>query len=142
MKRDILVIGAGVLGLSSAYHLKRKNPEKKVLVIEKFPGPGQGNTAKSAGIFLNLLASETNFFLADSTTDWLFHLQNELGYKLDLVQHGYLYLLSDTMYRNSIRTIDKMRKIGVEIKIFEEEDLNQMLIHNTWHLLKIHHLLL
>jgi glycine/D-amino acid oxidase-like deaminating enzyme len=127
MNRDILVIGAGVLGLSSAYHLKRKNPEKKVLVIDKFPGPGQGNTAKSAGIFLNLLASETNYFLADSTTDWLFHLQNELGYKLDLVQHGYLYLLSDTMYRNSVRTIEKMRNNGVEIKVFDEEDLKRMI---------------
>ena len=35
MFRDILVIGAGVLGLSSAYHLKRLNPDKEILVIDK-----------------------------------------------------------------------------------------------------------
>lgn len=32
MYRDILVIGAGAIGLSSALHLKRLNPEKTFMV--------------------------------------------------------------------------------------------------------------
>ena len=75
MKRDVLVIRAEVLGLSSALHLKRRNPEKKVTVIDMQGGPGQGNTAKSAGIFLNLFTTEVNRLLGDSTIDWFFHLQ-------------------------------------------------------------------
>ena len=60
MNRDILVIGAGVLGLSSALHIKRLNPEKSVTVIDRLPGPGQGNTAKAAGIYLNLHTTRVN----------------------------------------------------------------------------------
>jgi len=123
---DVLVIGAGVLGLSSAYHLKRMNPDKRILVIDKFGGPGQGNTAKSAGIYLNLFTSEINYLLADSTINWFFHLQNELGYKLDVVQFGYLYLLSEAVYKKMKMPIDKMLRMGIGVRTFEREDLQRM----------------
>ena len=79
MKCDVLVVGAGVLGLSSAYHIKRMDPLKSVVVIERLGGPGQGNTAKSMGAFRNIFTSKTNYLLTDSTIDWLLHLQGELG---------------------------------------------------------------
>ncbi|HEX9913912.1 MAG TPA: FAD-dependent oxidoreductase, partial [Candidatus Bathyarchaeia archaeon] len=69
MDCDILVIGAGVLGLSSAYHMKLRDPTKKILVIDKFSGPGQGNSAKSEGGFRNIFTSETNYLLADTSID-------------------------------------------------------------------------
>ncbi|RLI09008.1 hypothetical protein DRO42_05295 [Candidatus Bathyarchaeota archaeon] len=127
MYRDILVIGAGVLGLSSALHLKRLNPDRKVLVIDKFGGPGQGNTAKSAGIFLNLFTTEINYLLSDSTIDWFFHLQNELGYNLSLRRCGYLYLLNEARYRRLKAPISKMRKKGIELRTFGKEDLKRMI---------------
>ncbi len=122
-----MVIGAGVLGLSSAYHLKNRNPGKKVLVIDMFGGPGQGNTAKSAGIFLNLYASGANYLLADSTIDWLFHLQNGLGYDLGLAKYGYLYLLNGTKYRALSVPFERMRSNGVEIRTFDKGELERMM---------------
>jgi glycine/D-amino acid oxidase-like deaminating enzyme len=112
MYRDILVVGAGVLGLSSALHLKKMNPEKNVVVVDKLGGPGQGNTAKSAGIFLNLFTTELNYCLGDSTIDWFYHLQNDLGHNLNLVQYGYLYLLDKNRYRNLSGSISDARKLG------------------------------
>ena len=58
MSWDILIIGAGVLGLSSAYHLKKQNLDKRIIVIDKHGRPGQGNTAKCGGGFRTLFASE------------------------------------------------------------------------------------
>lgn len=122
-----MVVGAGVLGLSSAYHLKRQNPDRRVLVIDTFGGPGQGNTAKSAGIFFNLFTSEVNHLLADSTIDWLFHLQNELGYDLNLAKYGYLYLLSEAKHDSLKGPTEKMRRRGVELRTFGREDLRRMM---------------
>ena len=82
MHYDILVIGGGVLGFSSAYHLKKRNPDKKIIVIDMYGGPGQGNSAKSEGAFRNVFTSKTNYLLADSTIDAFSHFQDELGYDL------------------------------------------------------------
>ncbi len=127
MKCDVLVIGAGVLGLSSAYHLKRGNPEKEVLVIDRLGGPGQGNTAKSAGGFRNVLASEKNYLLADSTIDWFFHLQDDLGYDIGLAQIGYLWLLSESRHRRLGAVLDAMRGRGIEFRAFDKRELRSLI---------------
>ena len=35
MKYDVIIIGAGLVGLSTAYQLKSKKPNSKILVLEK-----------------------------------------------------------------------------------------------------------
>ncbi len=127
MYRDIFVIGAGVLGLSSAIHLKRLNPDRSVLVVDKLGGPGQGNTAKSAGVFLNLYTTELNFLLGDSTIDWFQHLQGDLGYDLNLTQCGYLYLVDKARYKKLKDPISRARTLGVDVKTVEREDLKRMI---------------
>ncbi len=127
MYRDIFVIGAGVLGLSSAIHLKRLNPDRSVLVVDKLGGPGQGNTAKSAGVFLNLYTTELNFLLGDSTIDWFQHLQGDLGYDLNLTQCGYLYLVDKARYKKLKDPISRARTLGVDVKTLEREDLKRMI---------------
>jgi len=127
MYRDILVIGAGAIGLSSALHLKRLNPSKSVLVIDRLGGPGQGNTAKCAGIFLNLATTELNFSLSDSTIDWFYHLQGDLGHKLGLTRYGYLYLLDEDRYKRVERPIEEARNLGVEIQTYEKEEVEGLL---------------
>ena len=127
MIRDILVIGAGVLGLSSALHIKRLNPEKTVAVIDRLPGPGQGNTAKAAGIYLNLHTTLVNYLMGDSTIDWLYHLQGDLGYQIGLHQYGYLYLLDEGRYEKLKRAIPRARGLGVEVKTYEAEELGRLI---------------
>ena len=127
MKSDVLVIGAGVLGLSSALHLKKQNPGKSVTVIDRLGGPGQGNTAKSAGIFLNLFTTEINYILGDSTIDWFFHLQYDLGYDLSLHQCGYLYLLDEDRFRKLRGPMEEMRDKGVEVETFNRVELASMI---------------
>ena len=124
---DVLVVGAGVLGLSSAYHIKRNDPKKRVLVIDRNGGPGQGNSAKSEGAFRNIFTSETNYLLADSTIDWFSHLQNDLGYDLKLAHIGYLWLFSEAQHRRLEDAFNAMRRRGVELRTFGKGDLKRMI---------------
>jgi glycine/D-amino acid oxidase-like deaminating enzyme len=127
MNKDVLVIGAGVIGLSSAIHIKRLNPKKSVTVIDRLSGPGQGNTAKAAGIYLNLHTTKVNYLLADSTIDWFYYLQNTLSYSISLHQYGYLYLLDSQRYEKLKRALPSARALGVEVETFEVEELKQFL---------------
>lgn len=126
MDCEILVVGAGILGLSSAYHLKAGNPDKRVVVVDRYGGPGQGNSAKSEGAFRNLFTSEANYLLADSTIDWFSHLEHNLGYNLKLAHIGYLWLFSKKQHNGLKGAFDTMRERGVELRTLEKENLNRM----------------
>lgn len=123
MKRDVLVIGAGILGLSSAYHIKRTNPGLKVTLIDQFSGPAQGNTAKCAGGYRNMLTTDTNIKLSESTIEWFRELQDNQGFNLGFHNTGYLYLLSGPEHRKRKDSFSTMEKKGVELEYHEKEDL-------------------
>jgi glycine/D-amino acid oxidase-like deaminating enzyme len=127
LNRDVLIIGAGILGLSSAYHIKRTNPNLKVLVIDQFSGPAQGNTAKCAGGYRNMLTTDINNKLSESTIKWFKDLQVNQKFNLGLYNTGYLYLLSEPEYKKRKKAFTIMEKIGVEIKYHEKEDLETKL---------------
>ncbi|NIN67509.1 MAG: FAD-dependent oxidoreductase, partial [Anaerolineae bacterium] len=84
LKTDVLVIGAGILGLSSAYHVKRTNPDLRVLVIDQFSGPAQGNTAKCAGGYRDMLTTDANNKLSVSTIKWFRELQENQGINIGM----------------------------------------------------------
>lgn len=96
---DLAVIGAGIVGLTSAYHIKRRNPDLNVVVIDKLHTFAQGQTGRSAASFRDLFSSSTNFNLASSSIDFYKYLQNEKGYDVGMKFAGYMFLLTeDTSY--------------------------------------------
>ena len=50
MKSDFIIIGGGIVGLSSAYHLKKQNPDLKVLVLEKESKIAMHQTGHNSGV--------------------------------------------------------------------------------------------
>ena len=127
LNSDVLVIGAGILGLSSAYHVKRTNPDLKVLVIDQFSGPAQGNTAKCAGGYRDMLTTEANNKLSVSTIKWFRELQENQGINIGMYNTGYLYLLSEPEYRKRKESFNIMEKMGVQLEYHEKEDLKTKL---------------
>jgi len=120
METDVLIVGGGVLGFSSAYYMKRRRPDDRIVLIDRLGGPGQGNSAKSEGAFRNVFTSKTNYLLADSTIDAFNHLQYDLGYDLKLEHIGYLWLFSDEQHRRLKPVLDSMAGLGVELRFFDE----------------------
>lgn len=123
MECDILVIGAGVMGFSTAFYIKKHDPSKKIIVIDKLGGPGQGNSAKSEGGFRNVFTSETNFLLADSTIDWFKHMEEDLNHDLKLHFIGYLWLFSENQYEVMKPGLEAMKEQGIELQILSQEEL-------------------
>ncbi len=115
------------MGLSTAYHLKRQDPSKDIVVIDKYAGPGQGNSAKSEGGFRNMFTSSTNYLLADTSIDCFFHMQKELGYELKLETIGYMWLFSEDQYTEIMPAIEHMKQEGVELTVYKRDELETLM---------------
>lgn len=50
MKYDIIIIGGGIVGLATAHKIKSKNPDAKLLLLEKERGPSRHQTGNNSGV--------------------------------------------------------------------------------------------
>ncbi len=50
MKYDVIIIGAGLVGLSTAYQLKSKNPNSKILILEKESDVAKHQSGNNSGV--------------------------------------------------------------------------------------------
>ena len=47
---DYVVIGAGIVGLTIALELKRRQPDSRIIVLEKEPEPGRHSSGRNSGV--------------------------------------------------------------------------------------------
>ncbi|MBD3405259.1 MAG: FAD-dependent oxidoreductase [Candidatus Lokiarchaeota archaeon] len=126
---DIVVVGAGVIGVATAYYLQKNNPDKRILILDRLPAAGQANTAMSAAAVRNMFASSTNQLLTHTSIKCIEHIQNEIGYELLFEKTGYLWLLSDDQFNHeSVQTwMKRMETSGIHYKVFNKEELKNMI---------------
>jgi FAD-dependent oxidoreductase domain-containing protein 1 len=96
---DVVIVGAGALGLASAYHLIQRRPDLSILVVEARSGPGEGSMGASAAMVRDVFGSIDNLVLAQNSIAFYRHLldtQEELRSPVPLLdQYGYLWLLPE-----------------------------------------------
>jgi FAD-dependent oxidoreductase domain-containing protein 1 len=124
---DIIVIGAGIMGMASAYHLKRNNPQKRIVVVDRYGAPGQGNTGRSNAMFRNTFSSRDNQTLSNSSIDFYSHVQDDLKVDIGLQKIGYLWLMDAAQLSRSEPYLSGMERNGVEIHRHTREDLKRLL---------------
>ena len=123
MNFEYIIIGAGVVGCSTAFHLKRLNPKLDILVIEKNQRAGFGNTAKSAALYRNLFSSNVSRKLAISSI----YFYNKISENIKLNKSGYLWLFSEKQWDNNKKIINNFDKDNLEIEILEKEEIKDIL---------------
>lgn len=123
---DVVVVGAGILGMSSAYHLQKNNPKKRILVLDRFGGAGQGNTGRSNAMFRNTFTSTDNQTLSDTTISFYLHLQVNQNQDLGLEQIGYLWLMTERQLAANERHVEGMVRNKIEIREYDKRELEQL----------------
>lgn len=88
---DVLVIGAGVIGASVAYHLAARGC-RDVRVVDRAPQPGAGSTGRATGGFRAQFGSAINIRLSLLAREKLLRFEEETGVDPGYRQHGYLFL--------------------------------------------------
>lgn len=123
MDFDHAVIGAGVIGASSAYHLKRLDPDSNVVLIDREKRPGAGNTAKSAALYRNIFSSRTSQLLATSTIRYFLTIPE----KLQIRPTGYLWMFSRGHWEASSNALSKLDPVRDELELWDVDRLRKAL---------------
>src|SRR5690606_23155730 len=72
-KVDFTVIGSGIVGLNTAYHLQKNHPKAKILVLEKGILP-EGASTKNAGFACFGTLSEILWYLETNSEEEVYRL--------------------------------------------------------------------
>jgi sarcosine oxidase, subunit beta len=88
----VVVIGGGVIGLSTAYHLARRGV-RDVVLLDK-DALGSGSTSKAAGGVRAQFSDPVNVTLGARSLETFSNFSELFGQEIDLHQVGYLFLLS------------------------------------------------
>jgi len=111
---EVVVIGAGVIGASVAYHLARRGCGP-VMVVERSRSSGEGSTGRATGGFRAQFGSEINVRLSLLSREKLWRFEEELGADPGYRPCGYLFLAGDGAQLGALlRAQGVQREAGLE----------------------------
>lgn len=124
---DVVIVGGGVMGASTAYHLALKGC-KKVVLLERDPLFGQEATGKCAGGIRYQFATEINIRLSLLSLPMLDRFEEELGQAIDLRRCGYLFLLTREEDEKAFHTsLGLQHRLGVTTEWLKGDEVRSRL---------------
>jgi len=91
---DVVIVGAGVMGASVAWHLTMLGC-RSVILLDSAPAPGTGSTGRATGGFRTQYASPINVRLSLLSREKLRHFHDATGGDCGYQPVGYLFLAAD-----------------------------------------------
>lgn len=121
-RTQVVIIGAGVMGASVAYHLALRGCTD-VLIVEKDAAEISGSTARSAAGVRHQFSSVTNVLLSRYSIAKLREFDAEVGGHAELHQIGYLFLIDDpAAWAAYQRSTAMQRELGVRTELLTPEE--------------------
>ena len=124
---EIVIIGGGVMGASTAYHLAARG-QKNILLLEKEQFFGQGATGRCAGGVRYQFGTEVNVRLSIASLPMLERFEEEIGQQIDFRKCGYLFLLTREedlrVFRNNLKM---QQRLGVQTEWLSGDEIRRWL---------------
>jgi sarcosine oxidase, subunit beta len=121
---DVVVVGGGVIGTSTAFHLAEADVD--VCLVEKGELAG-GSTSRAAGGFRAQFSDPLNIALGLRSIEAFTRFRERPGYEIDVHQVGYLFLLDReedvAAFRESMAL---QNELGVPSKFVDLDEVRQL----------------
>lgn len=125
-KASAVIIGGGVMGVSTAYHLAARGCQDVVL-LEKAVFLGSEATGKCAGGIRYQFSTEINVRLSLLSLPMLVNFEEELGQQIDLRWTGYLFLLDNDADVCAYQAqVSMQNRLGVPSQMLSHDEAAQM----------------
>lgn len=123
-KPDIIIIGAGIIGLSIAYHLLEADPKLSITVLEKGNMLGLGSTGKGTGSIRYLFSSPLLRRLSLLSRDFFLNFESAFDTPIWYLEKGCLMLAANEIVWNHLQlTTDQAVADCLPMKLLIQEEL-------------------
>jgi len=124
---DIVIIGGGVMGASTLYHLASRG-QKNVLLLEKDEFFGQGATGRCAGGVRYQFSTEINIRLSLESLPMLERFKEEIGQEIDYRHCGYLLVCTNEIDAATFKhNVELQHSLGVETEWLDGDEVRRRL---------------
>lgn len=122
---DAVIIGGGIIGISTAYELARAGL-KNICVLERHY-LASGSTGRCGGGFRQQWSTEANTSLAMDSVQRLEGLEEELGYRTEFFQGGYLILAhTEEEEKQFARNVEMQRRLGLNVDMVDPDEAKKI----------------
>ncbi len=121
---DAIVIGAGISGAATAYHL-RKGGMTRVLMLEREAGPAHGPTRDSAAVVRMHYSEPVLVRMAMESRDMFNNMKALLGKDGGFEERGWFLALPADMMPAAERNIDMQRRLGLKTGFLSDKEIQE-----------------
>jgi sarcosine oxidase subunit beta len=124
---DVVIIGGGVMGASTAYHLALRG-QKNILLLEKDEFFGQEATGRCAGGVRYQFSTEVNIRLSLQSLPMLDCFKGEIGQEINFRKCGYLFILTRSEDVKTFRhSLELQLNLGVHTEWLTPDEIHHRL---------------
>ncbi|MBU0704356.1 MAG: FAD-binding oxidoreductase [Chloroflexi bacterium] len=121
---DVVIIGAGAIGCSTAYHLARMGIAD--IVVVEMEQVGSGSSSKSASMLsLQFCADELSARMAKYSYARYMQFEEELGVPIDFKKTGWLSLATQASSAHLLRGARMLQSLGIETDVLESDEIKR-----------------
>ena len=118
---DVVIVGAGIMGVSTAYHLARRGAGR-IVVLER-DEVCSGSTALASGGIRHQYANRIGVELTRHSIETYERFADEFGVDPQFRQHGYLILVTtEAEQAQAERNVALQRSLGVDVRLLSPEE--------------------
>ncbi len=123
---DVVVVGAGAVGASAAYHLAAAGAGR-VLVVEREATVGTGSTGRCAGGFRHQFSSAVNIALSQASIPMIKAFSETHDLPLEVSTDGYLFLVRDEeTWQEYLTAAGLQRRMGVDVRLLSTAEVTDL----------------
>jgi sarcosine oxidase, subunit beta len=117
---DVVIIGAGIIGASCAWHLSSRGLTVRVLEAEA--GPAMGSTGKSAAGVRVQFTTEANVRLSMYSLPFYRGFQERFGEDIGYRPIGYLLLVPEGRWAGHLESVELQHGLGAPVDVLTPEE--------------------
>ncbi|HZH99051.1 MAG TPA: FAD-dependent oxidoreductase, partial [Fimbriimonadaceae bacterium] len=126
MTPDVAIVGGGVIGWSTAWHLLRSDPQLKVVVVD--PHPELRSSLRGTGGIRAQFGSGPNIQMSLCSIRALENFAEEVGHDIGFRQHGYLFFTCDKERAIALESlVEFQRSYGVPVELLSGGEVRSRL---------------